>query len=753
MNKEFAFAICAALLMGAAQIAKYERAEASAAAREAHVSPKGTTLSAAAELAKPDPSTRLGILKSYGNLPLTFEENRGQIDPQVKFLSRSAGYTLFLTADEAVLSIPESKPNDKRSRTNRRNNVQEPPIVDRQLPSSESEQQARNQNLGMKLVGPDPHTTVSGVDELPGKSNYFIRNDPKKWRSNVPTYAKVKYEGVYSGIDLVYYGNQQQLEFDFVVAPGADPRRIQFDIRGAKRIRRDDDGDLVLKMEMREDEIRWHKPIAYQEKNGTRQLVAAHYAVKDENRVAFEVAGYDVGRPLYIDPLIYSTYLGGNGEDVGTGIAVDSAGNAYVIGTTNSNNFPTMNPLQPAFEGEGYDAFVVKINPTGSGTVYSTYFGGSGLDVVQGVAVDSSGNAYVTGITQSTDFPTMNPLQPAYGGGDDDAFVAKINPTGSALVYSTYLGGDENDLGYGIAVDSSGNAYVTGATSSTNFPTKNPLQPAYGGGDDDVFVTKINGSGSALVYSTYLGGNGSDVAQGVAVDSSGNAYVTGGTNSSNFPNMNPLQPAYGGGDDDAFVTKINPTGSALVYSTYLGGNGSDESQSVAVDSSGNAYVTGVNQLNQLSHNECLAASLQRRRRRRLRNQDQPNGFSTDLFHLSWRKRVRRRPRRSRGQLGQRLRYRIDQLNKLSHGKSPAISHRRFRSECIRDQAQPNGLIPGLLHLFWRERERGRGRRRHRHRRGQLGQRLRYRVSQLNQFSEDESLAANLRRWRRRRLRG
>ena len=597
MKMEFAFAICAALLMGAGQISKHAQGDASTPAKEAHVSPKKTNLSATAGLAKQDPSTRLRILKSYGNLPLTFEENRGQIDPQVRFLSRSDGYTLFLTADEAVLSVSESKPNDKRPRTNRGNDVQEPPVVDRRLPGSESERQARNPHLGMKLVGPSPHATVSGVDELPGKSNFFIGNDPKKWRSNVPTYAKVKYEGVYSGIDLVYYGNQQQLEFDFVVAPGADPRCIRFDVRGTKRIRRDENGDLVLKMEMGEDEIRWHKPIAYQEKNGTRQLVATHYAVKDKNRVSFEMAGYDIHRPLYIDPLIYSTYLGGNGEDRGTGIAVDSAGNAYVTGATSSSNFPTVNPLQPASEGVGYDAFVVKINPAGSALVYSTYFGGSGLDVAQGVAVDSAGNAYVTGITQSTDFPTMNPLQPAYGGGDQDAFVAKINPTGSALVYSTYLGGNGNDLGYGIAVDSAGNAYVTGATSSTNFPTMNPLQPAYGGGEDDAFVSKISPTGSALVYSTFLGGSGSDVAQGVAVDSSGNAYVTGGTSSTGFPTTNPVQPAYGGGDDDAFVTKINPTGSALVYSTFLGGSGSDESQGVAVDSSGNAYVTGATSSN------------------------------------------------------------------------------------------------------------------------------------------------------------
>jgi Beta-propeller repeat len=608
MKMEFAVAICAALLMGAGQIAKHAQGEPSTPAIETHVSPKRTHLSATAGLAKQDPSTRLRILKSYSNLPLTFEENRGQIDPQVKFLSRSAGYTLFLTADGAVLSVPESKRNDKRPRTNPGNDVEEPPIVDRRLPGSESEQRATNPHLVTKLVGANPHATVSGVNELPGKSNFFIGNDPKKWRRNVPTYAKVKYEEVYSGIDLVYYGNQQQLEFDFVVAPGADPRRIRFDVRGTKRIRRDENGDLVLKMEMGEDEIRWHKPIAYQEKNGTRQLVATHYAVRDKNRVSFEMAGYDTHRPLYIDPLIYSTYLGGNGEDRGTGIAVDGAGNAYVTGATSSSNFPTMNPLQPAFEGVGYDAFVAKINPMGSGLVYSTYFGGSGLDVAQGIAVDSEGNAYVTGITQSTDFPTMNPVQPAYGGGDQDAFVAKINPTGSALVYSTYLGGDENDLGYAIAVDSARNAYVTGATSSTNFPTMNPLQPAYGGGDDDAFVTKINESGSALAYSTYLGGSGSDVAQGIAVDRAFNAYVTGGTSSTGFPTMNPVQPAYGGGDDDAFVTKINPAGSALIYSTFLGGSGSDESQGVAVDRAGNAYVTGSTSSNNFPTTNPLQAA-------------------------------------------------------------------------------------------------------------------------------------------------
>ena len=221
--------------------------------------------------------------------------------------------------------------------------------VSRQLQPSRSVP-TTNAVLRMKLVKANHAAKVTGVDELPGKSNYFIGNDPKKWRSNVPTYAKVKYEGIYSGIDLVYYGNQRQLEYDFVVAPGADPHRIQFDVRGAKRISRDEARRLSA-TDGRRVRVRWHKPVVYQEKDGTRQEIAAHYVIKDKNRVGFEVANYDSRRPLFIDPLVYSTYLGGSGDDYGYGIAVDSSGNAYVTGQTNSTDFPTMNPLQPANGG------------------------------------------------------------------------------------------------------------------------------------------------------------------------------------------------------------------------------------------------------------------------------------------------------------------------------------------------------------------------------------------------------------------
>jgi hypothetical protein len=461
--------------------------------------------------------------------------------------------------------------------------------------------------LRMKLLHANPAAKVTGTDELPGTSSYFIGNDPKKWRSNVPTYAKVKYEGIYSGIDLVYYGNQRQLEYDFVVAPGADPSRIRFKFRGAGTLRIDDRGDLLLEAEG--DEIRLQKPQVYQETSGTRKAVEGHYRMAGANTISFRVADYDRSRPLIIDPvLVYSTYLGGTSTDIGIGIAVDSSGNAYLTGETTSTNFPTVNALQSSCGGgcaNGSNAFVAKINASGSALIYSTYLGGSVGDQGVGVAVDSSDNAYVTGYTQSSDFPTVNALQSSIGSGRvADAFVAKINASGSALIYSTYLGGSGSDVGSAIAVDSSGNAYVTGATYSSNFPTVNALQSMNGGngGEGNAFVAKINASGSALIYSTYLGGSGNgggntagDLGTGIAVDSSGNAYVIGFASSSNFPTVNALQSIYGGGTYDAFVAKINASGSALIYSTYLGGSQSDGGDGIVVDSSDNAYVTGFTQ--------------------------------------------------------------------------------------------------------------------------------------------------------------
>ena len=586
-------------------------------------------------------SANARVIESYGKLPLSFEANQGQIDSDVKFLSRGSGYSLFLTSNEAVLSLKPTKPSRDREGA-----VTQPRLPNETGPLAPARGSDRTTKepavLRMKLAGANPSPQVSGVEELPGKSNYFIGNDATKWRTNVPTYAKVRYENVYPGIDLVYYGNQRQLEYDFVVAPGADPSTIRLafpvsnptrdsnpsrdsdgavppranqspDRKGGVALRIDPQGDLLL--DPNATDLRLHRPVIYQEINGARQRIAGNFVTNNLNEVGFEVARYDASKPLIIDPVLsYSTYLGGSSSEQGYGIAVDSSGNAYVTGETYSTNFPTANAFQPAYGGVNSEAFVTKLNATGSALVYSTYLGGSDQDMGRGIAVDSSGNAYVTGSTISTNFPTANAIQARYGG-NSDAFVTKLNATGSALVYSTYLGGSDIDSGSGIAVDSSGNAYVTGGTTSTNFPKVNAFQSSYGGVGGgccfgDAFVTKLNATGSALVFSTYLGGSGGDAGVGIAVDSSGNAYVTGSTTSTNFPTANAFQAVFGGGapanGGDAFLAKINAAGSALVYSTYLGGSDVDGPNGIAVDSSGNAYVTGLT----LSNNFPTANALQ-----------------------------------------------------------------------------------------------------------------------------------------------
>jgi hypothetical protein len=513
------------------------------------------------------------LADAYGKLPLSFEVNHDQTNRRVKFLSRGSGYALFLTGNEAVLALRSGDRGRKQS-------PRVPPTVGK-LVSSET-----TNFLRMRLLGTNPAVRVAGVDELPGKANYFVGNHPKKWQMNVPTYAKVKYADIYPGIDLVYYGNQRQLEYDFIVAPGADPNEIRLKFDGAGKLRVDEKGDLLLGTEG--EEVRFEKPVIYQEVGEEKIPVEGRYVVALANRIGFQLGEYDHDQPLVIDPaLSYSTYLGGSDSDWGLGIAVDASGNAYVTGATYSTNFPTVNALQSTPGGPS-NPFVTKINASGSAVVYSTYLGGSDFDGGLGIAVDASGNAYVTGQTSSHNFPTVNALQPTLAGVGSDVFVTKINASGSALVYSTYLGGNSDDIGLGIAVDASGNAYVTGFTYSTNFPAVNALQST--GGPVNAFVTKINASGSALVYSTYLG-NYFVIGSGIAVDPSGNAYVTGYTATDSFPTVNALQSTFGGGVD-AFVTKINASGSALVYSTYLGGSMYDAGRGIAVNASGNAYVTG-----------------------------------------------------------------------------------------------------------------------------------------------------------------
>jgi hypothetical protein len=527
--------------------------------------------------------------KAYGQLPLSFEANRGQAGESVRFLARGVGYTLFLTDDEAALVLR----------------------APRQRGSSNDRQSGQKIFAQLQLIwiGANRSPKITGADVSPGKVNYFFGNNPTRWQTDLPVFGKVKYAAVYPGIDLVYYGNQRQLEFDWVVAPGANPRDIRLGCAGADWLEVDARGDLVAHLDR--DEIRFHKPYAYQEQKSERREVPARYILRSAdpqgqtgrsqrrgssgnlNEVSFELAAYDTARPLIIDPvLVYSTYLGGTDQEDANGIAVDAAGNAYVTGYTDSTNFPTAKAFQARFVGELYvgDIFVTKFNPAGSALIYSTYLGGNSVENFPRIAIDSATNVYLTGYTTSTNFPTKTPLQSALKG-NYDAFVTKLNASGSALVYSTYLGGSSVEYGTGITVDRAGSAYVCGYTASTNFPTKAPLQPVLQGAHD-VFLTKLNAAGSALVYSTYLGGANDDLAFGVALDSQTNAFLVGTTFSTNFPTVNAIQTAGENHGSKVFVTKIAASGATLLYSTYLGGSGVEVGYGIAVDVAGNAYVTG-----------------------------------------------------------------------------------------------------------------------------------------------------------------
>lgn len=525
-----------------------------------------------------DDAVRRRVLASYGRLPLHFEPNQGQTDPAVKFLSRGSGYSLFLSATSMTLALPAAAPSDSGGRRNPSH-----------APAAAPRDPSPATLLRMQLVNANASPQVQGLEKLPGTSNYFLGSDPAAWRTDVAHFSRVLYQDVYPGIALAYYGDHRQLEYDFVVAPGAAPGAIQLEIQGAEKLELNAEGDLLLAAPA--GELRMHRPVVYQEAGGTRREIPAAYVLRDGNRIGFEIASYDRAQPLIIDPvLVYSTFLGGAGGDGGFSVAVDASGNAFVAGTTGSNAFPVSNPLQPARAGN-LDIFVTKMNAAGNALVYSTYLGGAGSDVAFGIALDASGNAYITGRTSSTNFPVLNPFQSAFGGGNQDAFVAKLNASGNALAYSTYLGGSGSETGSGIVVDPSGSAYVVGDTDSSNFPTANALQAARRG-IGDAFVTKLSAAGSALVYSTYLGGSDDEFGFGITRDSSLNVYLTGLTTSPDFPTATPFQSSFAGGLRDAFVSKLNASGSALVYSTYVGGNAAELGASIAVDAAGNAYVAG-----------------------------------------------------------------------------------------------------------------------------------------------------------------
>ncbi len=512
--------------------------------------------------------TRAQAREAYGKLPLTFEVNRGQTDSQVRFLARGGDYTLFLTATEAVFALRKGTPREKsvhRDESSRSGNSLFP-----------SHSALSTSTLRVKLVGADPEARTTGEAQLPGTTNYFTGRDPGNWRTNVPSYAKVRYQRIYPGVDMIYYGNQRELEYDFTLAAGADPKIIKMSFAGARAICIDRNGELILKTAG--GDLRQHRPVAYQEIDGARKVVTARYALKG-GEVGFEVGQYDRSKPLVIDPVLaYSTYLGGGGNDYGQDIAVDADGNAYVTGTTQSINFPTTaGAAQTTFGGGNNDLFVTKLNSTGSALVYSTYIGGESDDYVISLALDSSGSVYLTGETRSTTFPVTPGAYQTTLAGQNDVFVTKLDAAG-AVLYSTFIGSNVDESASGIAVNSTGEAYITGGTYGTHYPTTpGAFQLTYPGNQSDwysskIFVKKLNASGSALVYSTYLTGSGTDHGRDIVVDAAGNAYVTGETFSADFPvTPGAFQTTLIGGVS-CFVTKLNAAGSALVYSTYLSGS-------------------------------------------------------------------------------------------------------------------------------------------------------------------------------------
>jgi hypothetical protein len=436
------------------------------------------------------------ILASYGNLPLAFESNEGQTDPHVKFLSRTGGYTLFLSPDEMLLKFRSASDDAAAGKM--------PKSASDLVGSSNARLRARSQGksraVRIRFLGGNASSNPEPLEQLSTKSNYFIGNNPKSWRTNVRNYAAVRYVGVYPGIDVIYRGNQRKLQFDFEVAPGADPGKIRLAYDGAEKVGLNEQGDLVLKAAG--SELMQRAPIVYQEINGERRAIQAQYVLNKHRTVGIQVSSYDPSQPLTIDPtVVYATYLGGSGSDAPSDIVVDAEGNVYVAGYTESNDFPRANlpkvsPLKSTITGTRA-AFVSKMDSTLSNVIYSTYIestpGPTYGAVCTGLAVDGNGNAYVAGWTDSDDFPTtlgsFQPISP--GGGGHFGFISKLSADGSALLYSTYLGGTGGVVeGTRITVDTAGQAYVTGVVFPP-FPTVNPIQGAFGGGYD-AFVTKFN---------------------------------------------------------------------------------------------------------------------------------------------------------------------------------------------------------------------------------------------------------------------
>ncbi|HKY51070.1 MAG TPA: SBBP repeat-containing protein [Candidatus Limnocylindria bacterium] len=509
------------------------------------------------------PRPAAGTLESFGKLPPLFVENEGQADRDVRFVAQGPGYRFSFRRAAASLALVNG---------------------------------TRGAAIELRFVDADPTAELEARRETPGKVNYFLGNDPAGWRIGLATYEELVYRDLWPGIDLAFHGAAGELKYEFILEPRANVADIRLEYRGADSLTLGSDGGLRIATAL--GVLSDAAPLSYQEIDGRRVRVESRFIL--DGGVAFGVGTYDADRPLVIDPgLVYSTLLGGSNVDQGRGIAVDGSGSAVVTGLTASTNFPVSPGAFDATLGDGQDAFVTKLDPTGSALVFSTYLGGTtlpgapGTDAGHAVALDPAGNIFVTGTTASADFPTLAGFDPSYNG-SGDAFVTKFSPTG-ALLGSTYLGSPGNDQGFGIVVDGSGSPIVTGVTPAAGFPTTLGAYDTSFNGLNDVFITRLIPTLSALVYSTYLGGNASDLGQAVDLDAAGMAIVTGMTAGGTvaFPTTaGAYQPAYGGGPNDAFVTKLSLTGTALIYSTFLGGIGNDQGFGIGIDTVGDPIVTG-----------------------------------------------------------------------------------------------------------------------------------------------------------------
>jgi Beta-propeller repeat len=504
-------------------------------------------------------ATRAGARPS-APAPLTFEENRGQAPEGVRFLSRGPGYHLFLSGDDALFTLRGSL--------------------------------GRARSLRMRFEGASVGAPMRGEDEQSSQAHYFVGRDPLRWTTNVPRYARVLEHGLYPGVDLAYRSTGDRLEYDLIVHPGADPSSIQVRVEGADGVAIDETGGLVLTLD--ELELVHLSPTLYQttQQERGRTRVAGEFVLLAPDRVGFRVGSFDRSKPLVIDPeVLFSSFAGGSGRDELLDVAMDSSRNVYATGLTASLDYPVGGSAGSALAGD-LDCVVSKWSASGSTLLYSAYIGGSGLDVCSSLAVDGSGRVFLVGTTGSADFPTRNALHPVFGGGDYDAVVVKLDPSGGSLEFSTYWGGTGQDFGFGLALSTNGAPSIVGGTNSLNFPTVNAFQAGYGGGALDAFVSRLTPSGSAVLYSTFLGGADDDQALDIAVDKNGSTVLTGVTLSADFPLLDPVQPAMGGESAfDAFVTKLGPSG-ALAFSTYLGGSETDIGFDVALDRYGRILVVG-----------------------------------------------------------------------------------------------------------------------------------------------------------------